>query len=387
MRLEFEHSKQDYYSEIDAVEIIGYSHDSLTSKKIGFNLRKIADSFSFLSVKDKNSNDDSAKHQPKADQEPAVQHLTPICGSSSSLTTTTESSEPAVAKQTSQKYQRSFSLSKETRRKSSQSTQATTSCPQCCLATLTHCSNLTELPNEILNIILSYLDLRALFNLRATCKHFYDICSDEYLYQKLDLQPYWHLVDDSFIHLLADLTNDVKMINLSWTKLASKEVLERFFINSCQSLITLKMDNCLIVDEEVLNIIGNTCPNLENLSLVGCMNHGEDSLTALSTENKHRNSFIYLKNLKNLVNLNLYRSAVDTESIVQILVSCHRLKHLNLGSCINIADFDLIMEVISVNCKHIESLDLWRAYSLSNAGLSKIANNCLDLVELDIGWW
>ena len=259
------------------------------------------------------------------------------------------------------------------------------------IITITHCSNLTELPNEILNLILSFLDFKTLFNLRATCKHFYEICSDEYFLQKLDLQPYWNLIDDNLIGLLAELATDIKMINLSWLKLNSKSVLEIFFINSCKSLTTLKMDNCLIVDEEVLHTISVNCQQLEKLSLVGCMNHTLNNENVSFSENininKNKNNFFYLKNLRKLISLNLYRSAIDTDSIVQILVACNQLKHLNLGSCINITDFDLVMDVLSVNCKLLESLDLWRAYTLTNVGLNNVANNCVNLVELDIGWW
>jgi hypothetical protein len=34
-------------------------------------------------------------------------------------------------------------------------------------------------------------------------------------------------IDDNFIDLLADLTDDIKMINLSWTKLKSPAIIER----------------------------------------------------------------------------------------------------------------------------------------------------------------
>ena len=284
---------------------------------------------------------------------------------------------------------KSNSLSKDSRKSSINITPEVTLVAHS--QTKTQCSNITELPNEILNIILTYLDLRTLFNLRATCKHFYDICSDEYFFQRLDLQPYWHFVNDDLIELLSSLTNDVKMINFSWLKLSSKLVLENFFVNSCQSLITLKLDNCLFVDEEILKIIGINCLNLENLSLIGCMNNKlkNNETLSLNSENNitNGNDFSFLKNLRKLVNLNLYRSAIDTDSIMQILTACTNLKHLNLGSCVNINDFDLVMGVLSANCKEIESLDLWRAYALTNVGLNNIANNCVNLVELDIGWW
>jgi hypothetical protein len=59
---------------------------------------------------------------------------------------------------------------------------------------ITSCSHLTELPNEILGIIFSYLDLKTIFRLRSTCKFFYELCSDECLFKMLNLKPYWYLV-------------------------------------------------------------------------------------------------------------------------------------------------------------------------------------------------
>lgn len=106
-----------------------------------------------------------------------------------------------------------------------------------------------------------------------------------------------------------------------------------------------------------------------------------------NNKNQAENNFDELKNLKNLISLNLYRSLVDQESIKQIIISCKQLRHLNIGSCVYIFNFDAVMELISENCPKIESLDLWRAYSLTSFGLNKIANSCFSLQEIDIGWW
>ena len=59
---------------------------------------------------------------------------------------------------------------------------------------MTSCSNLVDLPNEILCMILSYLDLKTVSRLRSTCQTFYELCSLDFTYNKLDLQPYWNLV-------------------------------------------------------------------------------------------------------------------------------------------------------------------------------------------------
>lgn len=337
----------------------------MTSRKIGLNLRKLADNFNLLNINES---------KPKEIQK---ENLETLKVENESDIKIDENTKPISTK--------TNPVINNSRRKSSITAFNSLSSQVISAGNLLpkiQCSNIVELPNEILHIILSYLDFRTLFNLRATCKHFYEICSDEYFFQRLDLQPYWYLVNDDLIKLLTSLTNDIKMLNFSWLKLSSKVILEDFFVNSCQFLITLKLDNCLFVDEDVLKAVGDNCKNLENLSLVGCMNNGNSI-----ENNTHKNKFLHLKNLTKLISLNLYRSAIDTDSIVIILMSCHYLKHLNLGSCINIIDFDLVMDALSSYCKEMESLDLWRAYTLSNTGLDKIANNCVNLVELDIGWW
>ena len=140
------------------------------------------------------------------------------------------------------------------------------------------------------------------------------------------------------------------------------------------------MDNCTFVDGNVLKIISNNCINLTHLSLIGCMNNPNN-------KSQMENNFHELKNLSKLTSLNLYRSLIDQESIKQIITSCKELRHLNLGSCVHIFNFDVVMELISENCEKIESLDLWRAYSLTSFGLNKIANKCFSLQEIDIGWW
>ena len=61
------------------------------------------------------------------------------------------------------------------------------------------CSNLCDLPHEILHMIITHLDLRSLFRLRSTCSLFYDMCSDSALFKRLVLKPYWHQVNELLV--------------------------------------------------------------------------------------------------------------------------------------------------------------------------------------------
>ena len=87
--------------------------------------------------------------------------------------------------------------------------------------------NIVDLPDDVLHIILeNYLDLKSIFNLKSTCKRFYIVCSDNHLFRKLDLQPFWSLITEDFIEDLSCLTENIEMLNLSWTKLSSPEKIE-----------------------------------------------------------------------------------------------------------------------------------------------------------------
>jgi hypothetical protein len=122
----------------------------------------------------------------------------------------------------------------------------------------------------------------------------------------------------------------------------------------------LKLDSCQFIDSHMLWIISTNCTQLTHLSMQSCNNIG-------FRENDV--GFKELRHLKNLIGLDLYRTLVDQESIIEILKSCKNLKHLNLGSCVRIIDFDEILQAIAQYCTGIVSLDLWRAYSLTAKGL------------------
>jgi hypothetical protein len=88
--------------------------------------------------------------------------------------------------------------------------------------------NICELPDDVLNIIVeNYLDLRSIFNLRSTCHRFYFLCSDPHLFRRVDLQPYWNLVNDGFVEVLGCVSDEMEMLNLSWTKLTDSEIISK----------------------------------------------------------------------------------------------------------------------------------------------------------------
>lgn len=150
--MEFEHSRFEYYSEFDAVEIIGHSYVSNVGR-IASSLKSIADSMQNLDIVQL---ENSGKYIENNDTELLL------------------TKKPLVVLP----IDKNINLKKF--------------------------SSLTGLPYDILIIILCNLDLKTLFRLRSTSKFFYSICSDKQFFRKLDLQPYWNTVNLKFdkIYLL-----------------------------------------------------------------------------------------------------------------------------------------------------------------------------------------
>jgi hypothetical protein len=162
VRLEFEHSNFDYYSELDAVQICGCLYDIADCKTIASNLRHIADSFKeMLHLKQDKKGDQEEEEEDKGC--PLPKEETPPL-------------PPSLLRET-------LLADKEIKRKMSDG----------CVK-ISSASTILDLPYDILNIILLNLDLQSLFSLRSTCKFFYSLCSESSLFKKLDLHPYWNKV-------------------------------------------------------------------------------------------------------------------------------------------------------------------------------------------------
>jgi hypothetical protein len=149
-------------------------------------------------------------------------------------------------------------------------------------------------------------------------------------------------------------------------------------------LTVLCLDNCNFIKNDQLVFICNSCHNLTHLSLSSCQQ--------ICQKNKKDatvfDPFAQISKLVKLEILNLYRTFISDDAMKDILKSCHNLRFLNLGGNTTIKSFNDILELISIySYKTIEGLDLWYAFSTTNDGLSKIAQTCHNLEELDIGWW
>lgn len=371
LRLEFEHSELEYYTELDAVEISGIAYDIESTVQVAKNLKTISNFFEDITKRvvginlndsntqkeiepdkeDKNmlDNDDDGKERGGKKENSVVVNIKPVVNTSRRL------SKELVVRQNSTTKEKD-------------------------IASMVSCNNIVDLPSEILCMILTYLDLGTIFKLRSTCHTFYELCSLGFLYNKVDLQPYWHLINEDFIGFMPSLTDNITMLNLSWIKIKQFQSAQYLFEQSCQNLTVLQLNSCSFMDGHLLTVITNCCSKLTSLSLRSCT-------SIESIRDDTRNGFSQISKLVHLKDLDLYRTLCTNVAIGDIITACTGIKSLNLGSCVKITDFDSVMCLIGKHLKGIRSLDLWRAYSLTGRGISELAMNCLELEELDIGWW
>lgn len=94
-----------------------------------------------------------------------------------------------------------------------------------------------------------------------------------------------------------------------------------------------------------------------------------------------------LSRLTHLERLDLFRANVADQSILMILIKNNpKLKHLNFGFGGTHINMDEVALTITQYNKSIISIDMWKSHGLSSIGLLALSN-CVDLEEVDFGWW
>ncbi|KAH8009962.1 hypothetical protein HPB51_023018 [Rhipicephalus microplus] len=208
---------------------------------------------------------------------------------------------------------------------------------------------------------------------------FWKVCYDHVFYRCLDLQPYWEKIDDNALEALQKRCVTLEKLNLSWCGAAgylSAEAFVSFMEVRGELLQCLCLSSCPFVDNECLKVIADYCPNLTELELKGCCNPLLNRL-----------GFLQISHLSKLVWLDLCRTEIEMFSLISIIRNCNKLRHLSLGSCPVVNNYDDIALEISTYLGNLRSLDLYRARTLSSVGANLFARSCPHLVSLDLGWW
>ncbi|XP_076006451.1 F-box/LRR-repeat protein 4 [Genypterus blacodes] len=233
-----------------------------------------------------------------------------------------------------------------------------------------------KLPYELIQLILSHLTLPDLCRLAQSCKLLHQHCCDPLQYTQLSLQPYWARLSDASLGHLQSRCTLLQRLNLSWTGNRGALTVTGFssFMKACGlSLVSLELSCCHFLSDTCLEVISQTCPGLHELNLSSC-------------DRLHPQAFTHISKLTRLHRLVLYRTKIEQTAILTILTFCIELKHINLGSCVRIDDYDVIASMLAARCRSLRSLDMWRCRNLTDRGLAELASGCRMLEELDLGW-
>ncbi|XP_050540575.1 F-box/LRR-repeat protein 4 [Daktulosphaira vitifoliae] len=233
---------------------------------------------------------------------------------------------------------------------------------------------ISQLPDETLMLIFSFLDLKSLRRCMAVCKRFNDICKDEFLYTEINLKPYWSSFSYLMLTSLEPYCTRLTKLDLSWCGITNGISSTEFnlFIKKCGNNFTnLRLDSCGFVKCTVLTAISLYCPNLKELSLRNC--------TSIEFE------FNCMLSFPKIERFDFYRTNITVKALESILCCTPYLKHINLGSCKKIETMDRVAFTLAFWNTDLVSVDFWKSYTLSPSGL-RYLTACSKLEEIDLGW-
>ncbi|EFN63767.1 F-box/LRR-repeat protein 4 [Camponotus floridanus] len=238
------------------------------------------------------------------------------------------------------------------------------------------CGNFSILSIETILKILKKLDLKSLYRISRVNKYFYNLALDPLLYTSLNLKPYWHSFNARTLHNLSLRCKYLRRLDLSWCGnhgMFSATSIKEFLIE-CGSLLThLRLNCCKNVDDSTIYQISVTCKNLKELCLRNCQ----------SIQDK---GFEYLENLEFLERLDFYRTSIKTETLCKILQKNRWLRHLNVvGTFQDNINIDIVAMELGRSCPNLESIDFWKAQTLTALGINALAA-CKNLREVDFSW-
>nr|XP_012134778.1 PREDICTED: F-box/LRR-repeat protein 4-like [Megachile rotundata] len=400
IRLEFNHNLLDYYTELDAVLLIGTSELIVPNNLHIQNLNDLSQELGYL----KQSNDDMynlTSDYLKANQDLTIikkvlskhcrlfkskvidnmskgkliskigqhyQSVPPIEEAFNSLQQFLQEDFPKLIKDIN--HSLSHTLNEESN-----------SAKERFLLPLNDsnnqpCGSFSALPDETVLKILNNLDLKSLCRLCRVNRHFNNIARDALLYTSLNLKPYWYCLDTSALNCLAPRCHYLQQLDFSWCGNYNLIKYQEFihFLHMSGTLLThLRLNCCQFVNDEVIFEISKVCKNLKELCLRNCMGVTNEG-------------FSYLENLKFLERLELYRTCIETSTLCSILKKNTQMRHLNLAGMHDRLNIDEVAVELGNSCPYLESVDFWKAQTLTPHGV-KALSQCTNLREVDFGWW
>lgn len=231
----------------------------------------------------------------------------------------------------------------------------------------------STLPDEIIIKILKNLDLKSLCRLSRVNKYFNNLAQDPMLYTRLNLKPYWYIINTEALNYLAFRCKYLQQLDISWCSNLSVYDFEKFLDTCDLCLLThLRLNCCVYINDFAMLKISMICKNLKELGLRNC---------ELITDK----GFSCLENLEFLERLDLYRTHIKTQTLCKILRENRRMRHLHLGNTDKSLNVDDIAIELRNSCPDLETIDFWKARTLTSQGIDALAH-CKNLREVDFGW-
>jgi len=230
------------------------------------------------------------------------------------------------------------------------------------------------LPDEIILKIFQFLDLVSLVSCSAVSTLFRDVSNDPVLYTVIDLRSIFYCISSSGLSWLLQRCSRLSKLDASWCGNYGRIIpssLQGFIERIGHGVTHLRLDNCHVATHKVLESISMCCGKLEVLSLSNCH----------LLKPAH---FQVLSQLTTLVSVNLYRTSVSQTAIITLLCNNPHIQHLSLAACPNVAA-DEVCLVLACCQPGLLSLDLWRCASLTSQGVAALVS-CVNLKDLDLGW-
>uniref|UniRef100_A0A1B6DHT4 F-box domain-containing protein n=1 Tax=Clastoptera arizonana TaxID=38151 RepID=A0A1B6DHT4_9HEMI len=232
-----------------------------------------------------------------------------------------------------------------------------------------------KLPDETVLNIFSYLDLASLCQCAKVNRHFHMLATDSLLYTEINLKPYWHRVNDKMLKSLSNRCQHLAKLDLSWCGSYGQITTQQFldFLDHSGKLLThLRLDCCRFINDFCLSKISQVCKNIKELTLRNCSNLTNVGFEVLAT-------------LNGFERLDFYRTSIESDPLVRVLKASPKLKHINLGSCKCVSSMDEVAQALGQYNPELVTADFWKTYSLTPVGVRALSN-CNKLEEIDFGW-
>lgn len=340
LRLEFDHSHLEYYTELDAVLLVGTRKpipspeaQQIHSYNVTSPIRKLTAQILQLNI----------------------HNIPPQVDIPNSLRNFLEEELPELLKGTGKVGQAMVSSNK--------------------VASSTGIKSFECLPDETVLKIFGYLSLLSLCRCAQVSRRFHDLATDPLLYMELNMKVYWYCTTATALMSLSKRCQYLQKLDLSWCGdygLITSEDLVTFIDECGGHLVHLRLNSCRYVDNCCVIKVAEKCKYLKELGVRGCRKISDLGFQSLSS-------------LRNLEYLDLYRTQISLGPLKSILKSSLQLKHINVGSCTHISSMDDIAQTLATYNKELVSVDFWKTYGLTPVGVRAL-RKCRKLEEVDLGW-